>query len=260
MSEQLTFWLKFIFGFIIIIPLGIFVLAFISVKLERFFGTSKGKKYDSTTTGRILMAETNEIYRLKNKLHYDYGLTRVEIDNYLKEQKEKDRVIAVKNRWQWKFNAITTLEKLIEIKESEISSEKGLEDQKEDFKTKIRYEIIFGLINMYNQNEVINFSNRVGLLDIHISEVSEDESYNINSQLKTDLSEIFPNSIAFENDDSWEIITDIPEEYYNTIDFTGEHNYIEFFEKDEYDIALNFIKNLKTMHYEKAIELGILVI
>ena len=113
---------------------------------------------------------------------------------------------------------------------------------------------------MYNQNEVINFSNRVGLLDIHISEVSEDESYNINSQLKTDLSEIFPNSIAFENDDSWEIITDIPEEYYNTIDFTGEHNYIEFFEKDEYDIALNFIKNLKTMHYEKAIELGILVL
>ena len=72
------------------------------------------------------------------------------------------------------------------------------------------------------------------------------------------MSDIFPNSIALENGDSWEIITEIPKVYYDTIDFTGEHNHVESFEEEEYNMALNFIKNLKTITFEKAKELGII--
>lgn len=263
--EQLSFWLKFLIWIIIIVITLYGVLKILVEKIPDSLSKKITKKQDDDYESTISFWESEvrkksaEIAKCKNKLHHDYGLTWEEIDNYIKEQKEKGRVSASKIRAQWTFNEIKTLENLIEIKESEINSEKDLEDENEDFKTKTQYKIIFGLINLYNQDyEEINFSNRIGLLDIHIYEVSEDERFVVNSQLETDLSDIFPNSIALENGDSWEIITEIPKMYYDTIDFTGEHNHVESFEEEEYNMALNFIKNLKTITFEKAKELGIL--
>lgn len=263
--EQLSFWLKFLIWIIIIVITLYGVLKILVEKIPDSLSKKITKKQDDDYESTISFWESEvrkksaEIAKCKNKLHHDYGLTWEEIDNYIKEQKEKGRVSASKIRAQWTFNEIKTLENLIEIKESEINSEKDLEDENEDFKTKTQYQIIFGLINLYNQDyEEINFSNRVGLLDIHMYEVSKDERQVVSSQLETDLSDIFPNSIALENGDSWEIITEIPKMYYDTIDFTGEHNHVESFEEEEYNMALNFIKNLKTITFEKAKELGIL--
>ena len=270
--EQLSFWLYFLMWIIIFITLyG--VLKILVEKTPDSSSKKITKKQDDDYESTIsffkseLRKKLAEIAKCKNKLHHDYGLTLEEIDNYIKEQKEEGRVRASKIRAQWTFNEIKTLENLIEIKESEKKAKvlfpnikkRDLEDEKEDFKTKTQYKIIFGLINLYNQDyEEINFSNRIGLLDIHIYEVSEDERYVVNNQLETDISDIFPNSIAIENGNSWEIINDIPKVYYDTIDFTGEHNHAESFEEEEYNMALNFIKNLKIIPFKKAKELGIL--
>ena len=257
--EQLSFWLKFIFGIFIIIPLvsyGVYkILSIMPYSLvEKLLGNTEDNKYEREIKS---LTRNIKLKNLKSQLR-DYGLTSEEIDNYIKEQKIE---------FQHQFNEIKTLENLIEIKESEKKAKvlfphikkRDLEDEKEDFKTKTQYKIIFGLINLYNQDyEEINFSNRIGLLDIHIYEVSEDERYVVNNQLETDISDIFPNSIAIENGNSWEIINDIPKVYYDTIDFTGEHNHIESFEEDEYNMALNFIKNLKIIPFKKAKELGII--
>jgi len=222
--------------------------------VEKLLGNTEDNKYEREIKS---LTRNIKLKNLKSQLR-DYGLTSEEIDNYIKEQKIE---------FQHQFNEIKTLENLIEIKASEKKAKvlfphikkRDLDDEKEDFKTKTQYKIIFGLINLYNQDyEEINFSNRIGLLDIHIYEVSEDERYVVNNQLETDISDIFPNSIAIENGDSWEIITDIPKVYYDTIDFTGEHNHIESFEEDEYNMALNFIKNLKIIPFKKAKELGII--
>ena len=134
--EQLSFWLKLLIWIIIIVITLYGVLKILIEKTPDLLLKILKKKQDDVYVPEWLVHERDEILRCKNKLRHDYGLTWGEIDNYIKESKEASKVFRRSYKAQRTFSEIGVLKNLIKIKESEINSEKDLEDENEDFKTK----------------------------------------------------------------------------------------------------------------------------
>ena len=61
--------------------------------------------------------------------------------------------------------------------------------------------------------------------------------------------ELFPNSFAVSTDTGYELITDVPEEYTEYCESMGIQHGEQTF--DDYDKAVEYIKNLEKVKYEK---------
>ena len=109
------------------------------------------------------------------------------------------------------------------------------------------YKIIFEERTIFDDEfEKLDNYEVIGFLDIHIDEDGHTE-------LSEELNEIVPNSLVITSSDEagYALVTDVPKKFIDNSEANGNFDEVDEYSEDDYDKAINFIKNLKKIPFNE---------
>ena len=108
------------------------------------------------------------------------------------------------------------------------------------------YKIIFEERKIFNDDyDELDLAEVVGFLDIHSDEDGDTE-------LNIELNEIISNAFVVDKfAEGYVLVTDVPKHFIDNSEPNGNFNEVEEFNEEDYDKAIDFIKNLKKITFEE---------